>query len=115
MVGRNVASRFTEKDPVKCWNLLAEVLSYGHTKPFLYKKDGQKYILTNGAFGWGGYHDESSEEYLLEDIQHALFSEGQDKVELQLSGREDGPICSFYKFTFTKDGLVQAYGYYNDD
>lgn len=110
-----MASRFTEKDPVKCWAILTEVLSYGHTIPFLYKKGGQRFLLSNGPSGWGGYHDESSEEYLLEDIQHALFSEGQDKIELSLSGREDGPICSFWKFTFTKAGLVEAYSYYNDD
>jgi hypothetical protein len=97
------------------WSILAHTLSLGHTIPFLYKKDRQRLVLTNGPFGWGGYRDETSEEYVLEDIQHALFSEGQDKVELQLSGIEDGPICSFWKFTFTKSGLVEAYSYYNDD
>lgn len=110
-----MASRWIEKDPVKMWGILAHALSLGHTIPFLYKKDRQRYNLRNGPFGWGGYHDESSEEYLLEDIQHALFGEKQDKVELQLSGIEDGPICSTYTFTFTKDGLVQVYHYYNDD
>jgi hypothetical protein len=110
-----MASRYTVTEPVRMWNILAEVLSYGHTIPFLYKKDVQRFNLRNGPFGWGGYHDESSAEYLLEDIQHALFSEGQDKVELQLSGKEDGPICSVWTFTFTKAGLVSAYSYYNDD
>jgi hypothetical protein len=109
-----MASRYRETNQVKCWDLLATVLSYGHTIPFLYKKDRQRYSLSEGGSGWG-YRDDSSEEYLLDDIQFALFDEKVSKIQLHLSGLEDGPICSAWTFTFTKDGLVEAYSYYNDD
>lgn len=109
-----MASRQTMKDPVICWNMLANVLSLGHTIPFTYKKGRQNYVLTHSV-GWGGYRDESSEKYLLDDIQFALFEENLPKVELRLSGAEDGPICSHWIFTFTREGLVEAYSYYNDD
>ena len=107
-------SQTREKDPIKCWNLLARVLSYGHTIPFYYKKTPQRYILSNG-FGWGAYHDETSEEYLLEDIKHALCDEGIPFIQLHLSGISDGPITDVWTFKFTKEGLVEAESYYNDD
>lgn len=107
-----MAERFTTRDSKECWNFLTLVLSYGHTIPFAYKKDKQKYRL-EGQYGF--YSDESSEEYLLEDIHFALFEENLEKITLVLSGKEDGPICNFWKFTFTKKGLTEAYSFYNDD
>lgn len=111
-----MASRYTEKDPVRCWNILAEALSYGHTIPWTYKKGGPptSYRLSEGVGGWG-YSDNSNPDYLLDDIQFALFHQNLKKIELHLDGREDGPICSFMTFTFTKEGLVEVYTYYNDD
>ena len=109
-----MASRITEKDPVKCWNLLAYALSLGYTIPFCYKKTPVEYRLSEGVGGWG-YSDYSCAEYLLDDIQFALFDQSLPKIELHLADAEDGPICSFWTFTFTKVGLVEAYHYYNDD
>ena len=111
-----MASHYTEKDPVRCWNILAEVLSYGETIPFVYAREGKKQVLrlTEGVGGWG-YNDTSCEKYLLDDIQFALFDQNLPKIELTLSGKEDGPICSFWTFTFMKDGLTEAYHYYNTD
>jgi hypothetical protein len=110
-----MARRFRETDPVKCWNLLAEVLSYGHTIPFWYKKSEVTYRLTEGN-GWGLYYqDDSSAEYILDDIQFALFDQGLKEIRLFLSGKEDGPISDFWYFTFTKAGLVLVEYYYNDD
>jgi hypothetical protein len=93
----------------------AKFLSYGQTVPYTYKKGSPRYILTHG-FGSGmAYRDESCAEYLLDDIQFALFDEGLDKVELLLSGKENGPISDFAYFTFSKEGLVEAYSFYCDD
>lgn len=108
-----MASRYTEKNLIKCWNLLAEVLSYGHTIPFSYKKDPQQYCLSEGG-GWVSY-DYSTAQYLLDDIAFALLDEKLPKIILHLEGKDSGPICHFWKFTFTKKGLIEAYCYYNDD
>lgn len=112
-----MASRFLEKDSKKCWDILATVLSYGKTVPFVYKRDQkQTYRLTDGRMlGCISYHDDSSEEFLLDDIAFALIDEKLPKVELHLDGKESGPIADFWIFTFTKEGLVSAYSYYNDD
>lgn len=110
-----MASRFIEKDPVKCWNFLAYALSLGYTIPFYYKTTPVDYRLSHGVGSGCAYFDNSSAEYLLDDIQFALFDEGLPKIELLLSGPYDGPICNFWIFTFTRAGLVEAYGYYNDD
>lgn len=110
-----MARRFKYTNPIECWNALADVLTYGKEKPFLYKKSPVTYILHHGIGSGKGYHDESSEEYLMDDIQHALFSEGLDKIHLHLSGLGDGPITDCWTFTFTKAGLVEVDSYYNDD
>jgi hypothetical protein len=65
--------------------------------------------------GGGGYLDHSSEEYLLDDIQFALFDEALPEVMLRLEGPESGPISDWWEFTFTRDGLVKAYHFHNDD
>ena len=110
-----MASRQTIKEPVECWNILARVLSYGHTIPFSYNKGGvQRFYLTEGK-GWGSYTDDSCAEYILDDIQFALFDQACDRIQLHLSGICDGPITDCWTFTFTKDGLVEAYNFYNDD
>ena len=109
-----MASRYLEKDPVKCWNLLALVLSYGHTIPFVYSKEPQQYRISEGMGGWG-YYDLSCAEYLMEDIQFALFTENCEKIYLNLSGRDNGPICDDWTFIFTKEGLVSAENFYNTD
>lgn len=80
-----MASRYTEKDPVKCWDLLAQVLSYGDTIPYVYKKTPPTYRLSEGIGGWG-YNDNSSSEYLLDDIQFALFDQRLPEIQLHISG-----------------------------
>lgn len=108
-----MASWQVEKDPVRCWNLLAACLSYGHTIPFHYRDKPQtSYPLNNHEHG---YSDSSCAPYLLEDIQHALFDEGMPEVRLVLWGQSHGPITDTVTFTFNKQGLVQALSYYNDD
>ncbi len=103
-------------EPVECWNMLAYALSVGHTIPFTYYPDKeQRFVLTHG-FGTGyGYHDESCQQYLMDDIQFALFEEKRPYIDLLLSDTRDGPITEHWRFTFTKEGLSQAEYYYNDD
>lgn len=110
-----MARRFTEKDSNKCWDQLVKVLSYGDTISFWYKKTPQQYLLIEGWGSGRGYRDVSSAEYLLDDIRFALFDENLPKIQLMLSGIEDGPITDSWTFTFTKAGLVESYYYYNDD
>ncbi len=109
-----MASRYTQKDVGKCWDHLIQVLSLGDTIPFAYLKRKQKLSLTEGAGGWG-YNNQPSEGTLLDEIRYVLFEKDLAKVCLDLSGKEDGPICHYWRFTFTKKGLVEAYCYHNDD
>lgn len=110
-----MASRYTVDDPSACWKDLMYALSLGHTVPFIYKKSPQEYLLLSSDWTYPTYRDVSCSEYLLDDIQFALFDEGLKEVRLRLSGLADGPVCDSYEFTFTKEGLVKAYSYYNDD
>jgi hypothetical protein len=110
-----MASRQTEKREDKCWDLLIRVLAFGTTIPYTYKKNSKpRYLLLDGH-GACNYRIDSSAEALLDNIRKALFEDNRPQIALHLSGLEDGPICNFWTFTFTKKGLVEAYGYYNDD
>lgn len=103
-------------NPIECWNKLAMVLSYGHTIPFENYNPWRKqnYILIDQKpFQW--YSDESSDEYLLDDIQFALFEENIETIILCLNGLEHGPICDSWRFYFNKSGLFKASNYWNAD
>lgn len=111
-----MAREYHTTDPVECWNHLAEVLSYGHTIPFYNKQTPQVYVLSEGMGSWGwGYRDYSCPEYLMEDIQFALWDQGVPRIELFMHGKEYGPVCSDWTFTFDKGGLIKAHHSYNDD
>lgn len=104
------SSRYTE-NVQEAWNWL--YLALRNEFP-LSKNKEQHYILTT-EYRWD-YLDHSSEEYLLDDIAFALVDECLPSISLSLRGREDcSGISNFYRFTFTKAGLVKAFCHYNDD
>lgn len=110
-----MSRRTRETDPKKMWDILALVFSYGHTIPFIYKQSTpHTYYLSEGIGGWG-WRTNSVAKTLLDDIRYALFERKLKHVELQLPGIAEGPICDTWTFRFTRDGLVEAYNYYNDD
>jgi hypothetical protein len=97
-------------DPTECWRELERVLSTPKVNhPYVIVASNRKYN------GYGFYYDKSCAEYLLDDLQFALFEEGQAAVDLILHGPGTGPISDNYYFTFTRDGLVKAAWHYDDD